>query len=75
MLAMYAKQPSADPGGFSLQPVGLELGYDEFERLLLGIAYHMYVMKKKHDPFEEFLGETMDYVFKKAGVLLAADVK
>lgn len=36
-----------------LHPQPLSYNYDEFERLLLGIAYHVYITKKKGEPFEE----------------------
>ena len=54
----------------SLQPVPLALSNEQLERLLLAITHHMYAMKKQHHPFEEFLGETLDYVYKKSGVLV-----
>jgi hypothetical protein len=64
----------------------LEYDYNEFERLLLGAAWMVYSNRKKAPggaggggaggggggevPFEEQLGEMLDAVFKKAGVLV-----
>ena len=66
-------QTNTEPENFTLHPQPLEYNYDEFQRLLLGIGYHVYVTKQKNvkdTPFEEFLGETLDVIFKKAGVLV-----
>lgn len=46
-------QSSFDPEQFVLHPQPLEYNYAEFERLLLGIAWHVYVTKKKGDRFED----------------------
>lgn len=46
-------QASSDPEKFVLHPQPLEYNYNEFERLLLGIAWHVYVTKKKGEAFEE----------------------
>lgn len=72
LIAIFAKQPSADPEKFVLHPEPLEYDYDEFEKLLLGMSFQMFMVKKKMDDanFNEFLGETLDTVFKKAGVLV-----
>jgi hypothetical protein len=51
-------------------PQPLEYNYAEFERLLLGMAHHIFVAKKKAGKFEEYLGEMLDMIFKKAGVLV-----
>ena len=48
-----------------------QVNYDEFERLLLGLAFKMYQSEEnREEPFEEFLGETLDGIYKKAGVLV-----
>mmetsp|Transcript_22905 Transcript_22905/g.58437 ORF Transcript_22905/g.58437 Transcript_22905/m.58437 type:complete len:440 (-) Transcript_22905:427-1746(-) len=70
VIATFAKQTTSDPEHFALHPQPLEYNYNDFERLLLGIAWHIYVTKKKGEAFEEFLGETLDGIFKKAGVLV-----
>eukprot|EP00798_Chlamydomonas_sp_ICE-L_P014421 gene14421-20427_t len=70
IIAVFAKQTETDPENFVLHPQPLEYNYQEFERLLLGIAIHVHVTKKKEKPFEEFLGEVLDSIFKKAGVLV-----
>lgn len=62
--------PQTDPEHFDLHPHPIDIDYDEFERLLLGIAHHVYVTKKQQGAFEEFLGDVLDSVFKKAGVLV-----
>ncbi len=53
-----------------LHPQPLEYNYTEFERLLLGMAWHIYVTKKKSGAFEEYLGEMLDTIFKRASVLV-----
>mmetsp|Transcript_37672 Transcript_37672/g.83892 ORF Transcript_37672/g.83892 Transcript_37672/m.83892 type:complete len:441 (-) Transcript_37672:2613-3935(-) len=70
IIAVFAKQTTTDPEHFVLHPQPLEYNYNEFERLLLGMAWHVYVTKKKPEPFEEFLGEMLDSIFKKANVLV-----
>lgn len=49
-------QTSLVPEEWVLHPQPLSYNYDEFERLLLGIAYHIYVTKKKGEAFEEVRG-------------------
>ena len=34
------------------------------------MAWHIYVTKKRGEAFEEYLGEMLDNIFKKAGILL-----
>ena len=47
------------------------MNYDEFERLLLAMAYKMYTAAgTRPEPFDEFLGETLDEIYKKSGVLV-----
>eukprot|EP00951_Prasinocladus_malaysianus_P002428 scaffold17182_cov31-Prasinocladus_malaysianus.AAC.1 len=70
LIIIFAKQPGLEPAQFTLHPTPLDINYNEFERLVLGISHHLYLAKTRYDPFEEFLGETMDHIFKKAGVLL-----
>jgi hypothetical protein len=70
VFTLFAKQQQAEIEKLSLLPIPLCFNYTDFERLLLGMAYHMHVMKKKSEPFEDFLGDMMDSVYKKAGVLL-----
>jgi hypothetical protein len=48
-----ALQTTSDPERFVLHPQPLEYKYSEFERLLLGIAHHIYITKKKGEAFEE----------------------
>mmetsp|Transcript_34108 Transcript_34108/g.61492 ORF Transcript_34108/g.61492 Transcript_34108/m.61492 type:complete len:458 (-) Transcript_34108:462-1835(-) len=82
LIAVFAKQKTAEPESFILHEQPLEFDYAEFERLLLGIAWHTYSGKKKAGQqggnstneilFEEYLGETLDSIYKKAGVLVAA---
>ena len=66
-------QTSSDPELFVLHPQPVELNYNEFERLLLGIAWHVYITKKKGEAFEEYLGEMLDSIFKKAGILIEVE--
>ena len=71
VIAIFAKQITADTDKFKLFPQPLEYDYNEFERLLLGMAWHVYQIKKKGDIlFEQFLGEMLDSIFKKVGVLV-----
>lgn len=71
-IAVFAKQSATDPEQYNLQPMPLACNYDEFERLLLGISWLTYTLRKKHDPFEDFLAEMLELVYRKAGVLVAA---
>lgn len=74
LAAIFAKQIVSDAEKFKLHPQPLEYDYNEFEKLLLGIAWHVYQIKKKGDvTFEEFLGEMLDSIFKRAGVLVEAE--
>lgn len=86
LIAIFAKQKGTDPETFVLHPQPLEYDYNEFERLLLGAAWMVYSNRKKAPggaggggagggsggevAFEEQLGEMLDAVFKKAGVLV-----
>ncbi|KAG1680749.1 hypothetical protein FOA52_008082 [Chlamydomonas sp. UWO 241] len=70
LIAIFAKQTTTSPEAFVLHPQPLEYNYSEFERLLLGMAHHIFVAKKKAGKFEEYLGEMLDMIFKKAGVLV-----
>lgn len=73
LLTIVAKQTQNSMESFMLQPQPISLNYNEFEKLILCIAYHMYTIKKRHDPFEGFLGETLDSIYKRGGVLIEAD--
>jgi type VI protein secretion system component VasA len=53
------------------QPLALD--YVEFERLLLGLALLQARVRKRVDAFDEVLGELLDSMYKKAGVLLGLD--
>jgi hypothetical protein len=58
---------------FALHPSPLSLDYDEMERLLLGLAHLLAGVRKRAaagGSFEEFLGEFLDSVYKRSGVLL-----
>jgi hypothetical protein len=46
------------------------LNYDEFEKLLLGIAT-LQARLRKHNEVQDQLGELLDTVYRKSGVLLA----
>lgn len=73
LLTIVAKQPHTQMEKFVLQPNPISVNYNEFEKLVLCIAYHMYTMKKRHDPFEGFLGETLDCIYKRGGVLIEVE--
>jgi len=71
IILLFAKHPDPDLLKMQLQKQPMEVNYDEFERLLLGLAYKMYTAEDGHDePFEEYLGEILDEVYKKSGVLV-----
>jgi hypothetical protein len=53
---LFVTQATSDPERFVLHPQPLEYKYSEFERLLLGIAHHIYITKKKGEAFEEVGG-------------------
>lgn len=55
---------------FELQQQPITVNYDEFESVILYLAYHMYTNNKRSEPFEEYLGEFMDKVFRTSGVLV-----
>lgn len=67
---IFAKMPTDNCLDFTTQKMPLEVNYDEFERLLAGLAYEIYKKEGSQDPFVEFLGEFLDDIFRKAGVLL-----
>lgn len=50
------------------QPIVLD--YDEFELLLLGIATLQARLRKRNNEVQQQLGELLDTVFTKSGVLL-----
>jgi hypothetical protein len=54
------------------QPIALD--YDEFELLLLGIATLQARLRKRNNEVQEQLGELLDTVFTKSGVLLTLQV-
>lgn len=69
-MTIVAKQRTFEIGSFMLHPEPTSLNFEEFERLLFGIAYHMCLMQKKREQFGTFLTETLDEIYKKAGVLV-----
>jgi len=69
-LLLFAKHLEPEVTKMELKRHPMEVNYDEFERLLLGISFHMYKQAPREEPFEEFLGETLDDIYKKAGVLV-----
>mmetsp|Transcript_25674 Transcript_25674/g.35459 ORF Transcript_25674/g.35459 Transcript_25674/m.35459 type:complete len:438 (-) Transcript_25674:64-1377(-) len=71
IILLFAKHPDPDINKMELKKHPLEVNYDEFERLLLALAFKMYMSEENSDePFEEYLGETLDDIYKKAGVLV-----
>jgi hypothetical protein len=56
---------------FELMSQPITIDYDEFEAIILALAFHQYSTRKLMDPpFEEYLGELMDRIFRTAGVLV-----
>lgn len=47
----------------------------DFERLLVAMTHYLHQVRKRKEPLEEYLGEIMDFVYRKAGVLQEAGVK
>ncbi|DBA76978.1 hypothetical protein WJX77_003816 [Trebouxia sp. C0004] len=71
-MSVFAKQTSDQPSQFVLQPHPIDLDYDDFERLLFAMTCNLHQQRKRKEPLEEYLGEIMDFVYKKAGVLQEA---
>ena len=81
-LVVFAKQPDTKSPGADVSQYGVhntpyELNYDEFERFLAALAFHMYNIPpsgggggEREEPFVEFLGEFLDDIFRRSGVLL-----
>ena len=77
-IVIFAKQPdTADVTQYGVHNAPYELNYDEFERFLTALAFHMYSVPgsgpeggKREEPFVEYLGEFLDDIFRKSGVLL-----
>lgn len=69
-MTIAAKQRTSEIGSFVLHPEPMSLSFEEFERLLFGVSYHMCLMQKKREQFGSFLTETLDEIYKKAGVLV-----
>jgi hypothetical protein len=77
-LVIFAKQPgSQDVTQYAVHNAPYELNYDEFERFLAALAFHTYNKPgggpeggEREEPFVEFLGEFLDDIFRRSGVLL-----
>ena len=41
----------------------------DFERFLIAMTHFLHQARKRKEPLEEYLGEVMDFVYRKAGVL------
>eukprot|EP00210_Caulerpa_lentillifera_P003279 g3130.t1 len=70
LMTIAAKQMTSEIGSFVLHPEPVSLNCEEFERLLFVISYHMCLMQKKKEQFGTFLTETLDEIYRKAGVLV-----
>jgi len=74
ILCLHAKHNgSADVQAYPLHKHPLQVSYNDFERLLLAIASHMYqsqVQTQASVPFEQFFGELLDDAYKRSGVLV-----
>jgi hypothetical protein len=56
---------------FELLRQPLVVKYNEFEGMILALAFHLFEVHKKNTPsFEEFLGTVMDRIFRTCGVLV-----
>ena len=69
-MAVFAKQESTALAQFVLHPEPLCLNYDEFEKLLGAIVWHMCIMHKRKENFVSFLSETLNDIYRKAGVFI-----
>ena len=47
----------------------------DFERFLIATTHFLHQARKRKEPLEEYLGEVMDFVYRKAGVLQEAGQK
>lgn len=56
------------------QQIGLrfQMLCSDFERFLLAMTHFLHQVRKRKDPLEEYLGEVLDFVYRKAGVLQEA---
>lgn len=61
---------SSEVETYQLMPQPMTVQYDEFEALMVAMALHMYAMQKRTEPLEEFLGETVDGIFRASGILV-----
>lgn len=67
---LLARQSTTTMTEFLVKRVPMTVTYDEFERLLAATAYHVYTQEGPEEQFVEFLGEWMNNVFKKSGILV-----
>lgn len=44
----------------------------DFERRIVAMTHYLHQVRKRKEPLEEYLGEIMDFVYRKAGVLQEA---
>lgn len=59
---------SHEVDSFQLLQQPIVFTYDDFDAFLLALAHHLYG-RRAEPPFPEFLGETMDRVYRVSGVL------
>merc|ERR1711934_80411 len=78
VLTLFAVNQQPDVAHFPVRRHPMDLSYDEFERLLLAVAYHIYVTSGAHKAandddvpllFVEFLGDVLNDIYERAGVL------
>lgn len=72
---IFAKQLDGDLTQYTLHNSPYELNYDEFERFLAALAFDFYNKAgadaaDREETFVEYLGEFLDDIFRKSGVLL-----
>lgn len=74
ILCLHAKHNgNVDIQTYPLCKHPLQVSYDDFERLLLAIASHMWQSQghtQETTPFENFFGELLDDTYKRSGVLV-----
>jgi hypothetical protein len=74
-MVIFAQQSSAASfSDYAFQEEPLRLDCVQFENLLAAISFFLYTLHKRRDHLEDFLGEFLDDIYRKTGVLSDAIV-
>lgn len=69
-MVIFAQQSSVQNfNDYALQDEPLRLNCLQFENLLAAISFFLYALHKRRDHLEDFLGEFLDDIYRKTGVL------